>query len=417
MSNTAWLRSNWLLLAIIAFGLFLRLVWVNDMEWKDDEKYMFNTTQEVAKTGHWHGVGMESGGGIVNPGLGMGIFSALSYLIHTPTGMASAVQWINVISILCFLLFITIKIEKDQRDIWLWGLALAAVSPLAVLFSRKIWAQDMLPFFCFVIIWSNANRNKGWGAFLWGLFGALVGQIHMSGFFYAAGLFIFTVVYDYRNKQPFKWVYWILGSLIGSIGLIPWVIYNFSYPQPTTLTWDHALEFNSYICWFLDSHGLNTMYTLGRNFWDFIKYPYIGTHATYLVAALNVVLAGAGIYTLVRVFGYVKSIVMWIKQKQFFDKLTLNLNSTDFYILSLILGLGILLNFSGALIFAHYLIAAFPFTYILMAKIFQSNKKLLMGIILAQLLLTTLFLGYIHKNSGAPDGDYGVTYRAQIEAK
>ncbi len=254
MSKTEWLRSNWVFLVFIAIGLFLRLVWVNDMEWKTDEQWMYNQSIEAARTGHWFSIGMEKvGGGVVNPGLSVDIFTAMAYFVHSPTAMACMVQWTNVIAIICFFLFILYKIEKEQRDIWLWGLALASVSPLAVLFSRKIWAQDMLPIFCFLVVFCNAYRRKGWGAFLWGLVGALIGQIHMSGFFFAFGLAIFTIFYDYRNKQPFKWVYWLLGSVIGSLGLIPWVVYILGHPNPTNMALAHAFNFNFYLDWLLDS--------------------------------------------------------------------------------------------------------------------------------------------------------------------
>ncbi len=417
MTNTAWLRSNWLFLVVIAFGLFLRLVWVNDMEWKGDEQWMYNTAEEVAKTGHWRGVGMNSSAGVINPGFSVAIFSAMAFFVHTPTAMAACVQWINVIAIICFLLLITFKIEKDQRDIWLWGLTLAAVAPLAVLFSRKIWEQDVLPIFCFMVILGNVYRNKGWGAFLWGLFGALVGQIHMSGFYYAAGIFIFTLIYDYRNKLTFKWGYWLVGSIIGSIGLIPWVLYLVHNPQPRSLKIDYLWEFNFYIYWFLDSHGLNLMYSLKQYFFDFIKEPFIGGHATYLVAILNLALACTGFYTLKRVWGYVKTLFAYIKQKQLFAKLTTNLSSTNFYLFGILLGMGIIMNFSGIFVYQHYIIVAFPFTYIFMAKIFQNKKKLFMGIICAQLVLTVSFILYIHTHDGAKDGDYGVTYRAQVKGQ
>ncbi|HTB31649.1 MAG TPA: hypothetical protein VK808_06465 [Bacteroidia bacterium] len=414
MPKIDWLRSNWLFLAVIVFGLFLRLVWVNDMEWKSDEQWMFNKAHEAATSGHWLKVGMESGGGIVNPGLSSAIFTAIAYFFDTPTGMAGVVQWLNVISILCFLLFIIYKVEKEQQNIWLWGLALASVSPLAVLFSRKIWAQDVLPIFCFLVIWTNANRNKKWGAFLWGLFGALIGQIHMSGFFYAAGLAIFTIYYDHRNKQPFKWGYWLAGSAIGAIGLIPWLQYITTHSQPSNMSLAHIFQFNFYIYWLFDAHGINTMYSLKKEFWNFVKEPFIAGHATYLVGILHLVLAASGLYTIFRLGGYVKRIILYIKQKQLLSKLTTNLSSADFYLLSVFLGLGILMTFSGIIVCQHYLIVAFPFSYIFMAKIFQQKKKLMIAIIIAQLLVTVSFMLYIHTHNGAKDGDYGMTYGSQL---
>lgn len=416
MNTASFLRSNRIFLLFIVFGIILRLIWVNDMEWKGDEQWMYNTAIHNAATGHWDGIGMVSGGGIVNPGLSSAIFTAMAYMVHTPIGMATFVQWINVLSLLGFLLFIILKVETTQRETWLWGLSLAAISPLAVLFSRKIWAQDVLPAFSFMIVLFHANRKKGWGAFLWGFFGALVGQVHMSGFFYVAGLAIFTIIYDYRNKQPFKWAYWIAGSALGSIGLIPWLIFTFTQHQPAKLSLEHLYQMNFYIYWLLDSHGLNTMYSLRKDFWDFVKEPFIAGYPTYLIGALNILLASSGIYTLKRLWGYIKEMRDMIKQKQLFTTLTHNLSSVNFYLLSILLGLGIMMNFSGIMVCQHYLIVAFPFSYIFMAKIFRNKRKLFTYILCAQFILTASFMLYIHTHKGAKDGDYGVTYRAQMEA-
>src|SRR5205085_8039383 len=139
----------------------------------------------------------------------------IAIFTNDPLSMNRVVEILNVIALLGFLLFILKRVNADERTIWLWGLALAAVNPLAVIFSRKIWAQDILPIITLIIIVSNANRHKRWGAFLWGLFGALLGQIHMSGFFFAAGLFVFTVLHDHFNKIKFRWTYWIVGAILG----------------------------------------------------------------------------------------------------------------------------------------------------------------------------------------------------------
>jgi hypothetical protein len=173
--------------------------------------------------------------------------------------------------------------------------------------------------------------------------------------------------------------------------------------------------FNFYIHWFLDSHGINTFYSLHKDFWDFIKQPYIGSHPIYFVALLNLFLAGTGVYSLTRLWRYLKRIITLIKQKQLFNKLTLNLNTTNFYLLSVLLGLGIFMNFGGIFVRQYYLIVAFPFTYIFIAKIYGNKKKLLNAIIFAQLFLTISFLVYIHTHDGAKNGDYGVTYCAQMQ--
>ncbi|HXB12442.1 MAG TPA: hypothetical protein VNZ45_10675, partial [Bacteroidia bacterium] len=265
------------------------------------------------------------------------------------------------------------------------------------------------------VVWSHACRKKGWGAFLWGLFGALIGQIHMSGFFYVLGLVAFTILHDYRNKQPFKWGYWLLGSVIGGLGLIPWILYILSHHSSTTLAIAHIFVFNFYLDWFLDSHGLNTMYSLHKEFWSFIKEPIVGGHSTYFVGLLHIILAGFGLYTVKRLWGYMKRLFTYLANKELLDKLTINISSTNFYLFSILLGLGIFMTFSGLWIYQHYLIIVFPFTYIFMAKIFQNRKNLFTFLVFAQLLIAVNFLVYIHTHNGVKDGDYGVTYRAQMK--
>ncbi len=157
------------------------------------------------------------------------------------------------------------------------------------------------------------------------------------------------------------------------------------------------------------------MYSLHKDFWDFVKRPIIHGYSTYIVGLLNIVLAACGFYTVKRIWGYLKNIYSFAVGKQLFTRLTTNLSSTNFYLFSILLGLGLVLNFSGLWVYQHYLIVAFPFTYIFLAKIFQNKKSLLIGIIFTQLIITTSFLIYIHFNNGAKNGDYGVSYRAQMK--
>ncbi|MGD0712321.1 MAG: hypothetical protein ABR968_14190 [Bacteroidales bacterium] len=409
------MKKEYYLFIIIAIGLFMRIIWTGDMEWKGDENQMYTMAHDVVNKGVLPSVGMESGGGIVNPGMSVAVFALIAEFTSNPLAMDKAVQIINVISILCFLLFIFLKVGIKEREIWLTGIVLAAISPLAVIFSRKIWAQDLLPFFSFLIVFSNANRNKGWGAFLWGIAGAIIGQIHMSGFFLAFGLFVFTLIHDHYNKIRFRWVYWIAGSLIGSIGLIPWISFLIHNPQVTNASFWHIFQFNFYIYWFLDSLGINTYYSLHKDFWMFIKEPVIIGIPTYIVAVVHLFLVTAGIFTLSKIVEYISKIYHQLNRKTFLKQLFIEMNITKFYLFAVLLGLGVFLTLSGTTICQHYLICAFPFTYIFLAKILQHHKRLMLAVIIAQMVITVCFLVYIHNNNGAIHGDYGKAYHAQTE--
>ena len=407
------MKKEYFLLIIITVGLVLRLVWTNDMEWKDDEKLMYTMAHTALDKGVFPDVGMKSGGGIVNPGLSVGVYAFIAAYTNDPLAMNRVVQIINIISILCFLVFIYLKIDSKEKEIWLLGITLAAISPLAVLFSRKIWAQDLLPMFSFIIFFTNYYRHKAWGAFLWGFSGALMGQVHMSGFFFAFGLFVFSLIHDHYNKIRFRWIYWIVGSLIGSLGLIPWISFLMHNPQVTKLSFWHIFQFNFYLYWFLDSTGLNIYYSLRKEFWMFIREPIIIGIPTYLVAVAHLLLVATGIFTLNKIYRYVAKILLYIKQKNFISNVIIGMSITNFYLYAILLGLGIFMTLSGTTIFQHYIICAFPFTYIFLAKIFQYHKKLLYAVIIIQMFVTINFLLFIHKNNGAEKGDYGKAYHSQ----
>ena len=407
------MKKEYFLYAIIIIGLFLRIVWTSDMEWKDDEKLMYNMAHTAVDKGQLPAVGMESGGGIVNPGLSVGVFAVIAEFTKDPVAMNRVVQIINIISILCFLLFIITKIDVKEREVWLYGITLAAISPLAVLFSRKIWAQDLLPILSFIIIFANYHRSKKWGAFIWGLSGALMGQIHMSGFFFAFGLFIFSVFHDHYNKISFKWWFWLAGSFIGSIGLIPWLVFIANHPQETKISFLHIFQFNFYLYWFLDATGLNIYYSLRKDFWSFIKEPFVLGVPTYLVAVAHLTLVAIGAFVLNKLFRNTYKLKPQLKNKNVLKDMFDGMSITNFYLLAILLGLGIFMTLSGTPINQHYLICAFPFTYIFICNILKKNKKIIVTLIIAQLLVTACFLFYIHKNDGAPQGDYKKVYRAQ----
>ena len=94
------MKKEYFLLIIIAVGLVLRLVWISDMEWKDDEKLMYTMAHTALDKGVFPDVGMKSGGGIVNPGLSVGVYAIIAAYTTDPLAMNRVVQIINIISIL-----------------------------------------------------------------------------------------------------------------------------------------------------------------------------------------------------------------------------------------------------------------------------------------------------------------------------
>ena len=401
----------------ILTGIVFRLIWIEDMEWKGDEQTMFKVAQEAVETGKWPLIGLVGSAGIPHPGMHIWVFSVIALLAHDPISMTRIVQFLNIFTIAGFCLFTVSRIENDQKEIWLWGIALASVSPLAVLFSRKLWVPDILPFFSLLVIIGHAYRRRGYGAFFWGFSGAIIGQVHMSGFSYALALVISTLLYERINRKDSvtKWGYWFAGSVIGSIGLIPWVIHLWvgSYSSSFKLLHVIANIILFPLLWSADALGIGLQYSMHSSFWSFLKGPYINGIPTFGIAVLHFILVAIGLFSFKLLTAEIKLWISRIKSGDAFKGLSL----LDFYLYSFFFIMGLFTIFGGVVIYAHHLIIIFPFIYLSVVKILYPRKKLILTMIMSQLLITFFFLNYVHKHEGVLDGDYGKSYKAQMVAK
>ncbi len=401
--------KSWKLLIGIALlaGILLRLSFPTDIEYKYDEHWMFDASQKIGVSQPWPWVGMTSGPGVPNPGLSVWVFVVLAHLFHatTPPDLARAVQVLNLCGLFLLAFFSLRILPLAERTPWLWATALAAVNPFAMIFQRKIWAQSTLPFFC-VLFWMAWHyRKTRWGAFFWGLLGASLGQIHMSGFFFAGGVFLWTVLYDRKAK----WGAWFAGSVLGAIALIPWLQCVIAqHGQGTSVTHPEQILYPKYWIFFIsDSLGMGLTYSIKtQQFLDYIRYPLVGGVPTYLAALAHVVIVGAGIALVVSAVR--KGLSWdWLRDR---SETGLSLNSA-------FVSTGLLMTLACVLVCRHYLIVTFPLEWVWLSRIGLADKKngtkYLTAIWVAQLALSVVFLLYIHIHHGDPGGDYGVPYEFQ----
>jgi hypothetical protein len=404
-----------LMLLLLVAGSVLRLVWAADMEWKGDEIWMYETARQVADGRlPWPWLGMTSSAGLQNPGMSVWGFVALAYVAKTPVAMVRGVQLLNILALWLIFGFCYWRLaEKPQeRGMWLWGIALAAVSPLAILFSRKIWAQDLLPIFCVVLLIGHWLRDRRWGAFAWGLGGAAIGQVHMSGFFLAAGLWLWTVYSDWRRGQLWqtRWISWLVGSGLGILPFIPWVLYAADASGSAARSWVGVLFPKFFIHWFNTSLGINLSYSLGRYFWsDFLLQPVIFGIPTYLVAIAHGILMGLGLWGLIQ----------WLRSfRRPLSSLVRPVATPS------VGGYGRSHGFFTGLVFTvfalnipiHYLVVTFPMMYVWLASVFAKHHRFWLVIVGSQLFLAVAFLVFIHVTGGFADADYGIVYRLQADA-
>lgn len=396
------------------------------MEWKEDEQYHYTAAMEILRTGHWPWVGINSGVYIANPGLSIWVFAALAWLsgVTTPTGLAQAVQVLSILGLGWVAAVGYANLEKERsRELWLWALLLALVNPFLIWMHRKLWPQGFLPFWIGWMLLGYWNRRSRFGAALWGFFGATLGQVHMAGFFVAAALAAWEVLFrSASERRASRWGWWVAASTVGALPLIPWLIHlRTQYlAGPVTLGLREFTQLKFWNFWFTDPTGLhlgNTLgVTLGNSQWvqirEFLTYPY----STYLSALAHAALLGA---TLVLWIQALRSHAHLLKRKATWIG-TLGNDDTLFLQNAQLLGSGLLMVLPTFMIRRYYMAATYPWEFIFLARIAflgrseQAARRWLTVLFVGQLLVSTFFVHYLWVNDGAPRGDYGVSYRAQM---
>jgi hypothetical protein len=124
--------------------------------------------------------------------------------------------------------------------------------------------------------------------------GAVLGQIHMSGFFLAGALWLWTLLF---KRSSVAWKAWFFGSILGVLPLIPWLQYLIQHPvdHAVSVGWEEMVQLKYWVFWITDGIGLHLGNPLGvlrgNSHWDqlsdFVRYPLIQGHATYLTGVAH----------------------------------------------------------------------------------------------------------------------------------
>ena len=453
LADTVWQR-RWAigLAASIAGGIVFRLIWLPDMEYKGDEAWTFAHVEQFWHAYRLEPVGMMSSAGFPNAGMSLWAFLAISSILPVidPLALARAVQVSNVAAIFLLAVFVQKGVDRAEREPWLWSIALVSVSPLAVIFSRKIWPPDILPMFTMTMLIGWWYRGRWWGGFLWGLVGAILGQIQLCGFLFAASFFACTLAFARRSVH---WPAWLVGSVLGTLPSLPWLLsigekllsigekhYGISdgsvLGTPPSLPWllrigekllsigekhygiSGARFYHPFFLWLEMALGIDLHDLLGEDFWPFLAYPRLGVHHTYLAAAC------LGIIVLIFL------IVLFRLGRRFFGNpfrtLQLLFGPRSPTVLSLdaaCWAYGLLLTVMPGPVYLHYLVVAFSLPALWLAWLVRAGESsseraaarsrlLLSGMVLAQAFTTVVFLAYVHEIQFIR-GDYGTAYRSQ----
>ncbi|MBI5712616.1 MAG: glycosyltransferase family 39 protein, partial [Chloroflexi bacterium] len=187
ISNLQSLITNYQLLFILAIAALLRLGWVNLTEFKADEARLYLLALDMAEFKSFALRGIGSSVGIPNFPISVWLFSIPLFIWKHPYSATLFVGLLSTIAV-----YVTYRVAKKY-----WGESTAlvaalmfAVSPWAIIYSRKIWAQDLLPLFVIGYIATalaaftqppEGSKPSGGSLLLHFIILSAIVQIHLSG--------------------------------------------------------------------------------------------------------------------------------------------------------------------------------------------------------------------------------------------
>jgi hypothetical protein len=172
---------------LIAIGAFLRLYGLEWMEFKGDEQEALTLGTNLIRDHPWSSAapwpahGMISSAQVHNAPLFTWIVALFWALTHHPVGVAALIALVNTFCLIPLWLWARRHMDEGHA---LLTLAVVAVSPFSVAFSRKIWTQDLLILGVLGVLWGVewVRGTRPWrGVAMLGIGVLLAGQLHQSG--------------------------------------------------------------------------------------------------------------------------------------------------------------------------------------------------------------------------------------------
>lgn len=413
------------LVCVIAAGAVLRLIWLNDIEYKNDEDYSTYYALGLDHSERFPPVGMPSSTGIPNFGLSVWWFVILGRVfgVQNPPELARGVAVCSILAMALYLPFIRWLVSEREREAWHWGVALMALNPLAVLLHRKIWPPELFPLLMLAVLGGWMRRQRALGAFVFGVFGAMLGQVELDGFLLAAAFVAWARLFD---RLSMRWRWWLAGSLVGSVPMVPWMVRMYETPWYLAIeggpVWMEPLKGMFWIRWFLQPWGLNTLnVSLGSDFVDFLRYPLLSGQPTFLVGILHAFLAIQFL-----IVGVARAGQWWRQRRDWPAMFVGRSSATAFTLAAAFWGFGVLFALTGQPFRYHYLQVTMPLMFVWLARamlnldgafwrlsLTLTPRRCLLALCIAQGVISLTFVDYIHTNPRRIRGDYGVPYGAQ----
>jgi hypothetical protein len=406
----------------IVGGAVLRLIFPFDIEYKEDEVWLFEHARALVEGAPFPWIGMTLSNSTPQPGLSVWFMGALAYLrgAMIPPQLAGAVQIANVTALALFCLFVVKSVARRRREIWLWAAALWAVNPIAIILERKIWLPSMLPLPAVGFYAAWWWRRVPVAAFGWGALGAILPQIHLGTALFTGSIAAWTLA---RDRAAFPWKPWLVGSVVGTLPALPWLteVMGSAGGLPARWRWPNPTYF---LRWATQPFGFGLQYSLGpTDFRSFMATPQIAEMAIWLVGVLYLMLGVLMILAFARAAASFRAAAAPSWQGAL-HTIFLGRDRETVLIGAALWGYGSLLTLLtvGRLnANRHYLEIVMPIMALWCARLvfcgdakpaWQNARIILTMLCVLQLTLSASALLYIHDRQ-IINGEYGPTWRAQ----
>ena len=213
-------RWEWILLsAILATGAYLRFSHLDLLEFQGDEAYAASLALEFVKHGKLPSAGLMSSVGVTNPPLFIYLLVPMFALSVNPVCVSCCIAALGLAAVAAGW-WMGRKYYGSVAG--LVTAAFFAVSPWAVIYSRKIWAQDLVPVFATATMWAVHTvcvGRKPKAVFWCILLPLCVLQIHFSGLALLATVLVILV----WLRPGVDWRMAVAGGIVALLSMIPYL--------------------------------------------------------------------------------------------------------------------------------------------------------------------------------------------------
>jgi hypothetical protein len=416
--------------AVVALAAFLRLHALDLVEFKLDEATAVDRARRLLD-GTWPTVGLTSSVGALNPPF-------FIYLIAIPLALhddpLAATAFIGVLAVIAVALTYVVLRPRFGLFAALTTAALFATAPWAVLYGRKIWAQDALPIVDVLLLWSLLlvlERRRSRAVLLVPVLVCLAFQLNFATLALLAPV---AVVLAYKARDV-DWRSLLVGAGCAVLLLGPWLGHEAAHGFADVgrlLSEGRGDRGSAPLGTGAGDAIRETMNLVGAWNWGYV----VGASRSALAAdagwAWTYGRWASGVVTTLLVLGLFTCtlrVVLGIRRRRGWPWVELDVPARRRALL-LVWLLGIWLSYSTSgtdRIYPHYFIDTYPVSFAVAAL----GLADVVGVVRPRLRLATAlaagitvavvagyaafmvaFLGFLDREGGA-SGDYGVVYRDQ----